>query len=168
MTLVEMLVACALFLTFLTLAGGLVVHMFQCYRQGEAIVRPLQEARSAMGLMTSVIRSAIKINAPTSALLANGTNLIEVEIYTDATRYVRFLTPGDGTARYQELYQPGGMVKSERAMVRDCRKLNFRKLPRDPVVVIDLETSVGQNPPTPFSLQTLFYLRMPNARNQAN
>lgn len=163
MTLIEMLVACALFLVFITLSGGLIVHMLQCYRQGEEIVRPMQMARNAMGLMSTTIRSALKINAPTAVVLAGGSDMIEVEIYTDATRYVRFICPGDGTARYQELYAPGGSIKSERPIMKTGR-LNFRKLPNDPVVVIELSTVVGVTPPTPLDLQSLIFLRVPSTR----
>jgi len=158
MTLIEMLVACGLFLVFIGLSGGLIVHMLTCYREGEAVVRPLQEARNAMGLMSSTIRSAINITAPPETMLANGTNFIQCEIYTDGTRNVRFLQAGN-TIVFQECF-PDLTVKSQKTLVTQALRLSIRKQPRDPIVTIQLDVYSPPERQIVYQLQTLLFTRM--------
>ena len=159
MTLIEMLVACGLFVVFLGLAGGLIVEMLHSYRQGEAIVRPLQEARNAMGQMSSVIRSAINITAPPELVLAEGSQTISCEIYNDQTRWVRFTYLSDKTLRFYECY-PDWSVKSEKVLVRQAQRLNIRKQPRDPIVVIELDVLSPPERQILYNLQTMLFTRV--------
>lgn len=158
MTLLEMLVACGLFLVFIGLSGGLIVHMLKCFREGEAVVRPLQEARNAMGLMSSTIRSAHNISFPPETVLAVGTESISCEIYNNQTRWIRFTRLGDGTLRFFECY-PDWTTKSEKVLVQQALRLNIRKQPRDPMVVIELDVYSPPERKIVYNLQTLLFTR---------
>jgi hypothetical protein len=122
------------------------------------VVRPLQEARNAMGLMSSTIRSALNITAPPETVLAVGTESIQCEIYTDQTRYVRFTRLGDGTVRFFECY-PDWTTKSEKVLVQQALRLNIRKQPRDPLVLIELDVYSPPERSIVYPLQTLLFTR---------
>lgn len=159
MTLIEMLVACGLFLVFIGLSGGLIVHMLKCYREGEAIVRPLQEARNSMGLMSSTIRSSLNITAPPETALALGSDWIQCQIYTDGTRNVLFRRdPNSGWLGFYEL-NPDGTIKSSKVLARQTTRVNFRKQPRDPFVLIELDVMSPPERSILYPLQTLVFTR---------